>query len=163
MKIILKGLLTSISSQEVLAQTIKSNELFSKESKITILQEYSKSYNHVEELKSDCYALNDLASNSTREEFSFVSQAAINGRVLNKEYIASLPQISDYEDERVIDVRCQFNSFGMDYLFSDSLVLLNSGEFARLYFYTDGIGADKFDTHPTLLKIDKAPFVDILE
>ena len=74
-----------------------------------------------------------------------------------------MPQLSDYEDERINEVKCQFNTFGMDYLFSDSLVMLSSGEFARLFFYTDGIDIDIFSKHPILKQLEKAPFVDILE
>jgi len=163
LELLLMGLLTSTSSQYKVVDIIKNNDVFNEEVHAKLCQNYLKSFNNVEELKTACYALTDTVSNSLKSEFSLINQASINGQVLSKSYIKSLPQLSNYEDERINEVKCQFNTFGMDYLFSDSLVILSSGEFARLYFYTDGIDIEIFSNHPTLKQLEKAPFVDILE
>ena len=163
LEVLLMGLLTSTSSQNEVVNIIKNNDVFDEEVHPKLCQNYLKSFNNVEELKTACYALTDTVSNSLKSEFSLINQASINGQVLSKSYIKSLPQLSNYEDERINEVKCQFNTFGMDYLFSDSLVILSSGEFARLYFYTDGIDIEIFSKHPTLKQLEKAPFVDILE
>tara|TARA_R110000772_G_scaffold74498_1_gene162195 strand:+ start:4522 stop:7785 length:3264 start_codon:yes stop_codon:yes gene_type:complete len=163
LEVLLKGLLTSTSIQVEVRNIIRDSNIFDEEAHPKLCQNYLKSFNNVEELKTACYALTDTASNSMKDEFSLINQASINGQVLSKSYIKGLPQLSDYEDERINEVKCQFNTFGMDYLFSDSLVMLSSGEFARLFFYTDGIDIDIFSKHPILKQLEKAPFVDILE
>lgn len=163
LEVLLMGLLTSTSAQNEVENIIKNSDIFDVEIQHQLCQNYHDSFNSVEELKTACYALTDTVSNSLKNEFSLINQASINGQVLSKSYIKSLPQLSDYEDERINEVKCQFNTFGMDYLFSDSLVILSSGEFARLYFYTDGIDIEIFSNHPTLKQLEKAPFVDILE
>jgi serine/threonine protein kinase len=163
LEVLLMGLLTSTSSQNEVVNIIKNNDIVDEEAHPQLCQNYLDPFNSVEELKTACYALTDTASNSMKGEFSLINQASINGQVLSKSYIKGLPQLSDYEDERINEVKCQFNTFGMDYLFSDSLVTLSSGEFARLYFYTDGIDIDIFSNHPTLKQLEKAPFVDVLE
>ena len=163
LEVLLMGLLTSTSIKNEVGNIIKNSDIFDEESHPQLCQNYLDSFNSVEELKTACYALTDTVSNSMKDEFSLINQASINGQVLSKSYIKSLPQLSNYEDERINEVKCQFNTFGMDYLFSDSLVILSSGEFARLYFYTDGIDIEIFSNHPTLKQLEKAPFVDILE
>lgn len=163
LEILLKGLLTSSPAQKVIEDTINGNPVFDKVATPKLLQNYLQSFNNIDELKTACYLLTDTASNCLKNEFSLINQASIKGQVLTKTFRKSLLQLSDYEDKRIKEVKCQFNTFGMDYLFSDSLVILSSGEFARLYFYTDGIDIEIFSKHPTLKQLEKAPFVDILE
>jgi serine/threonine protein kinase len=127
-----------------------------------LIQESMKPFNSVEQLNKACCLLNDISANSNQQTFTLINQALLNGQVISKSIIDELPEIRDYNDESIVEVKCKFSSFDMDFDIADSLVLLSTGDIARLWFMFDGNHDDKARKHPVLSQYEKAPLVDIL-
>ncbi|NQZ88499.1 MAG: serine/threonine protein kinase [Colwellia sp.] len=127
-----------------------------------LIQESMKPFSSVEQLNKACCLLNDISANSNQQTFTLINQALLNGQVISKSIIDELPEIRDYDDESIVEVKCKFSSFDMNFDIADSLVLLNTGDIARLWFMFDGNHDDKALKHPVLSQYEKAPLVNIL-
>jgi len=88
-------------------------------------------------------------------------QLFINGRLLTKPYLQSIPEVYSVDDPRIQKVICKFNSVGMDYLFTDVIVQLHDGSPARLCIYNDGVYIDKH-SHRLLDAIEHAKTIDLV-
>lgn len=172
---LLKGLLTSALNQELSYQVqqqsckkskgVKSNSNYLDHALIKLAEQSNnkplETIETVEQLSAASYVLLDASASHVNNEVVLKPQLFINGRLLTKPYLQSIPEVYSVDDPRIQKVICKFNSVGMDYLFTDVIVQLHDGSPARLCIYNDGVYIDKH-SHRLLDAIEHAKTIDLV-